>query len=120
MCSLRKILSIDIMKKSKLLRHLESNHPGCVNKPVENFQRKLKALSQHAKIFIKGYESIYYGKLICFLCFLQCFLRNSKTEESTHNRRKINTPGIGEIGNVIIGEKKLQRLNALSLSSNTV
>ena len=46
-CVSAKILSTKSMKK-KLLRHLESNHPDCINKPVEYFQHKLDALSVQA------------------------------------------------------------------------
>ena len=34
-----KILSEESMKKNQLQRHLTTNHPRCVDKPVEFFER---------------------------------------------------------------------------------
>ena len=39
-----KALSEESMKKNKLQRHLSSNHPGCINKPIEFFEQKLNSL----------------------------------------------------------------------------
>lgn len=36
-----KVLSAESTKKNKLQRHSETNHPGCGNKPIEFFERKL-------------------------------------------------------------------------------
>ena len=35
-----KVLSAESMKKNKLKRHLKTNHPNCLDKPVEFFERK--------------------------------------------------------------------------------
>ena len=45
-----KILSEESMKKNKLQHHLTANHPGCVNKPVHFFERKLKSIVRHTKV----------------------------------------------------------------------
>ena len=39
-----KVLSEESMKKNKLRRHLSSNHPGCIDKPIEFFEQKLNSL----------------------------------------------------------------------------
>ena len=39
-----KVLSAKSMKKNKFQRHLETNHPNCINKPVAFFERKLKSI----------------------------------------------------------------------------
>ena len=64
-----KILSKESMKRNKLLRHLESNHPGCVDKPLEYFQHKLEALSAQAKImkvFTTVNKSAVYASYIAY------------------------------------------------------
>jgi len=38
------------MKRNKLERHLVKNHPGCVDKPVEFFERKLQSLASQASV----------------------------------------------------------------------
>jgi len=40
-----KVLEEELMKRNKLERHLVKNHPGCVDKPVEFFERKLQSLA---------------------------------------------------------------------------
>ena len=45
-----KILSIESMKKKQLQRHLKTNHPNCINKPVEFFERKLKSIQKQRNI----------------------------------------------------------------------
>ena len=45
-----KILSEKSLKKNKLQRRLSINHPGCVNKPVHFFERKLQSIVRHTKV----------------------------------------------------------------------
>ena len=45
-----KILSEKSLKKNKLQRRLPINHPGCVNKPVHFFERKLQSIVRHTKV----------------------------------------------------------------------
>ena len=45
-----KILSEESMKKNKLQRHLSTNHPGCIDKPIEFFQQKLNSLKSQKDI----------------------------------------------------------------------
>ena len=41
------------MKKNKLKRHLETNHPNCFDKPVEFFERKLNSIQGQRNIMTK-------------------------------------------------------------------
>ena len=41
-----KVLSAESIKKNKLQRHLGTNHPNCVNKSIEFFERKLKSFEK--------------------------------------------------------------------------
>ena len=45
-----KILSEESMKKNKLQRHLTTNHPGCVDKPVEFFKHKLQSIASQKSV----------------------------------------------------------------------
>ena len=45
-----KILSEKSLKKNKLQHRLSTNHPGCVNKPVHFFERKLQSIVRHTKV----------------------------------------------------------------------
>ena len=39
-----KVLSAESMKKNKLKRFLETNHPNCIDKSVKFFERKLNSI----------------------------------------------------------------------------
>ena len=52
-----KVLSKESLKKNKLLRHLETNHPACVDKPIEYFRSKLQALSSQANV-MKAFTTV--------------------------------------------------------------
>ena len=45
-----KVVSEESMKKNKLQRHLSSNHPGCIDKPIEFFERNLNSLKSQKDI----------------------------------------------------------------------
>ena len=48
-----KVLSVKSMKKNKLKRHLEKNHPNCLDKPFEFFERKLNLIQGQRNVMIK-------------------------------------------------------------------
>ena len=50
-----KVLSAESIKKNKLQRHLETNYPNFIHKPVEFFERKLKS--------IQGQRSLLWRRL---------------------------------------------------------
>ena len=52
-----KVLSKESLKKNKLLHHLKTNHPACVDKPIEYFRSKLQALSSQANI-MKAFTTV--------------------------------------------------------------
>ena len=49
----QKVLFADSIKKSKLKRHLETNHPNCLDKPVEFFERKLNSIQGQGNFMTK-------------------------------------------------------------------
>ena len=50
MCICLKTLSKKSMKKNKLQRHLITNHPGYIDKPVELFARKLQSIASQKSV----------------------------------------------------------------------
>ena len=48
-----KVLSAESMKKNKLKRHLETNHPNCIDKPVEIFEQKFNSIQRQRNIVTK-------------------------------------------------------------------
>ena len=110
------ILSKESMKRSKLLSHLESNHSGCVDKPLEYFQRKLEALSGQAKVmkvFTTVNQSAVYASYIAFY-------KIAKQKKAHTIGKKLILPVMKKVVKIMIGEKESEKLNALTLSNNTV
>ena len=48
-----KILSAESLKKNKMKHHLETNHPNCLDKPFEFFERKLNSILEQRNVMIK-------------------------------------------------------------------
>ena len=62
-----KILSEESMKKNKLQRHLTTNHPGCVDKPVEIFKHKLQSIASQKSVltaFTEVNKSAVYSSYV--------------------------------------------------------
>ena len=111
-----KILSKKSMKRNKLLRHLESNHPGCVDKSLEYFQRKSEALSAQAKVmklFTTVNKSAVYAPYIASN-------EIAKQKKAHTIGEKLILPVMKKMVKIMTGEKESKKLNALSLSNNTV
>ena len=47
-----KTLLKESMKKNKLQRHLITNYPRCVDKPVEFFERKLQSIASQKSVMM--------------------------------------------------------------------
>ena len=45
-----KIFLKELMKKNKLQLHLITNRPGCIDKPVEFFERKLQSFASQKSV----------------------------------------------------------------------
>ena len=111
-----KVLSKESMKRNKLLRHLESNHPGCVDKPVEYFQHKLEALSAQAKV-MKVFTTV--NKSAVYASYIASY-EIAKQKKAHTIGEKLILPVMKTVVKIMIGEKESEKLNALSLSNNTV
>ena len=48
-----KVLSAESMKKNEQKRHLETNHPNCLDKPVEFFECKLNSIQGQRNVMSK-------------------------------------------------------------------
>ena len=110
-----KILSKESMKRNKLLRHFESNYPGCVDKPLEYFQRKLETLSAKAKV-MKVFTTINITAV--YASYISSY-KTAKQKKAHSIGEKLILPVMKKVVKVMIGEKESEKLIALSLSNNT-
>ena len=110
------ILSKESIKRSKLLPHLESNHPCCVDKPLEYFQRKLEALPAQAKI-MKAFTTV--NKSAVYASYIASY-KIAKQKKAHTIGKKLILPVMKKVVKIMIGEKENEKLNALTLSNNTV
>ena len=111
-----KIFSNESIKRNKLLRHLESNHPGYVDKPLEYFQRKLEALSAQAKV-IKLFTTLH--KSAMHASYVASY-EIAKQKKAHTIGEKLILRVMKKMVKIMIGEKESEKLNALSLSNNIV
>ena len=110
-----KNLSKESMKRNKLLRHLESNHPGCVDKQEEHFQRKLEALSAQAKV-MKVFSTV--NKSAVYASYVASYEIAKQKKAHTIGEILI-LPVMNKEAKIMIGEKESEKLVALLLSNNT-
>ena len=111
-----KILFKELMKRNKLLRHLESNYPGCVDKPLEYFQRKLEALSAQAKV-MKVFTTV--NKSAVYASYIASY-EIAKQKKVHTIGEKLILPVMKKVVKIMIRKKESEKSNALSLSNNTV
>ena len=80
MCLCLKVPSAESMKKNKLQCHLETNHPKCVDNPVEFLSTSWIWLNDREILWQHSQQ-----KQISCLLFICCFLHNCKAKKSSYN-----------------------------------
>ena len=110
-----KALSKESLKKNKLLRHLETNHPACVDKPIEYFRSKLQALSSQANV-MKAFTTV--NKSAVYASYLASY-EIAKQKKAHTIGEKLILPVMKEVVKVMIGHRESEKLNSISLSDNT-
>ena len=103
------------MKKNKLQRHLVTNHPNCINKPVEFFERKLKSI-QGQKIMTSFTAE---NKLAVYFSYAASY-QIAKQKKFHTIGKDLLMPVMKKVVKIMIGEKEYKKLDAVSLSNNTV
>ena len=95
---------------------MESNYPGCINKPLEYFQHKLVALSVQAKVM----KSLTTVNECAVHASYVAFYEIAKKKMVHTIREKFILPVMKKVVNIMIRQKESAKLNSLSLSNNTV
>ena len=111
-----KVLSAESMKKNKLKRHLETNHPNCLNKPVEFFERKLNSIQGQRNIMTKFATE---NKLAVYSSYVVSY-QIAKQKKGHTIGEDLLMPVMKEVVKIMIGEKESKKLNAISLSNSSV
>ena len=104
------------MKKNKVKRHLETNHPNCLDKPVEFFERKLNSIQGQRNIMTKFATE---NKLAVYSSYVASY-QIAKQKKGHTIGEDLLMPVMKEVVKIIIGEKESKKLNAISLSNSTV
>ena len=108
--------SAESMKKNKLKRHLETNYPTCLDKPVEFFERKLNSIrgqrSVTTKFTTENKSTVYSSYLASY--------QIAKQKKAHTIGKNLFMPVKKKVVKIMIGEKERKKLNAVSSSNNTV
>ena len=111
-----KILSEESMKKNKLQRHLTTNHPGCVDKPVEIFKHKLQSIASQKSVltaFTEVNTSAVYSSYVASY-------QIAKQKKSHSIGEKLSMPVMKDVVKIMIGERESKISDSVSLSATTV
>ncbi|KAL0822667.1 hypothetical protein ABMA28_004690 [Loxostege sticticalis] len=109
-------LSRESMKPSKLLRHLNTKHPNEKNKPVNYFERKLKAL-QHQKSAVVQMSNVNEKAL---LASYRIALRVAKAGKPHTIAENLILPAALDMAEVMFGKQEVEKLKSIPLSDNTI
>lgn len=110
------ILSRESMKPSKLVRHLNTKHPNEKNKPVEFFERKLKAL-EHQKTAIGQMPNLNEKVL---LASYRIAFRVAKAGKPHSIAENLILPAALDIAEIMFGKEEVKKLKSIPLSDNTI
>lgn len=110
------ILSRESMKPSKLVRHLNTKHPNEKNKPVEFFERKLKAL-EHQKTAIGQMSNLNEKAL---LASYRVAFRVAKAGKPHSIAENLILPAALDIAEIMFGKQEVEKLKSIPLSDNTI
>ena len=104
------------MKKNKLQRHFSSNHPGCIDKPIEFFERKLNSLKLQKDI-MTTFTGV--NKPAIYSSYVASYHIAKQKKPHTIGQNLI-LPVAKEIVEIMIGVKERKLLDPIPLSASTV
>ena len=104
------------MKKNKLQRHLTTNHPGCVDKPVESFKHKLQPIASQKSVLTAFTE---VNKSAVYSSFVASY-QIAKQKKPHSIGEKLLMPAIKDVVKIMIGERESKIVDSVSLSATTV
>jgi len=99
-----------------LVRHLNTKHPNEKNKPVEFFERKLKAL-EHQKTAIVQMSNLNEKAL---LASYQVAFRVAKAGKPHTIAENLILPAALDIAEIMFGKQEVEKLKSIPLSDNTI
>lgn len=109
-------LSNEAMKPSKLLRHLNSKHPGLKDKPLEYFERT-KQEYKAQKIFMRDTTSINENALRASYLVAN---RIAKAKKPFNIGEELILPCTKDICRELLGEAAVEKVAHVPLSARTV
>ncbi|VVC38691.1 Hypothetical protein CINCED_3A001663 [Cinara cedri] len=108
--------SQESMKRSKLIRHLETNHPLLVKKPIDFFERKSLFLKNQQTCILKSSQNNTATLEASYLVALRV-ARESKPHTIAENL--ILLAAIDMV-NIMIGAEEANKLKTIPLSNDTI
>ena len=93
-----------------------ANHPNCADKDVAFFQHKLKSIQGQRNV-MKAFTS--KNKLAVYSSYVASY-QIAKQKKSHSVGEDLIMPVMKEVVKIMIGEKESKKLDAISLSNNTV
>ena len=105
-----------VNEKNKLQRHLTTNHPGCVDKPVEFFKRKLQSIASQKSVLTSFTE---VNKSAVYSSYVASY-QIAKQKKSHSIGEKLSMPVMKDVIKIMIGERESKILDSISLSATTV
>ncbi len=109
-------LSNEAMKPSKLLRHLESKHPGLKDKPLEYFERKKQEHEGQKKV-LRATTSVNANALRASYLVAN---RIAKAKKPFTIGEELILPSTKDICRELLGEDAVKKIAQVPLSASTV
>ncbi|KAF7648056.1 hypothetical protein LDENG_00162690 [Lucifuga dentata] len=109
------ILSNETLKSSKLQRHLNTKHPGCIGKPKEYSQRKKDGLRAQQKVIT---TITTQSKTALKASYMIAHVARSKKPFTT--AEELNLPSAVDMCSELLGEAAATKIQSVPLSSDTV
>ena len=104
------------MKKNKLQRHLITNYPGCLDKPVEFFERKLQSIASQKSIM-----TAFTGVNKSAVYSLHAASYQIEKQKKPHSiREKLLMPVMKDVIKIMIEKRESKKLDSVLLSATTV
>ena len=111
-----KILLEESIKKNKLQRHLTTNHPGCVDKSVELFERKMQSVASQKNVLTAFIE---VNKSAVYSLYATCY-QIAKQKKSPSIGKKLLMPVMKDVVERVIGERESEISDSVQISGLTL
>ena len=110
------ILSAESMKRNKLQRHLDTEHPNCVNEPINFFERMVHALHRENSV-MTSFTGV--NKAAVHASYVASY-HIAKIKKPHNIGENLILPLMKQVVVIMLGQTESKKLNTLSLSNDTV